>query len=184
MKTRILSIALALILIMLCFPAIAQTDSLKEEKMSNGKKPQSTPIVVTQERILSCGYACDPNDGCIGDDEHWWFAATGDIGPGESYIYVAPEPLCHAYGKIKVIASTRKKGMGQPPLIVTLDVWDTEYQWQNEGVGLACIIPPSGDGHGMKYWMVTVTNTHSRKTATVWIEGYVNGTSWVSNRCP
>ena len=62
-----------------------------------GKKPQPTPIVVTREGILSCGYACDPTDGCVGDDEHWGFAATGDLGPGESFIYEAPEPVSYTH---------------------------------------------------------------------------------------
>ena len=150
-----------------------------------GKKPQPTPIVVTQEGITSCGPACDPNSGCIGMDEVWEFAATGDLGPGESFVYVAAEPNCHAHSKVKVTTNTGKlKGKGQPDLMVTLDVWDTANQWQNEGVGLACIVPPSGDGHGLKYWRATIKNNDPRKTTPVWVAGRVDGTPHGDNRCP
>ena len=148
-------------------------------------KPQYNPVEITQEGITSCGPACNPDSGCIGMDEVWELAASGDLMPGESFVYVAVEPCCHAYSKVKVTANTGKlKGKGQPELMVTLDMWDTTHQWQNEGVGVACMVPPSGDGHGLKHWKVTVTNTNARKTTPVWIAGRVDGTPHGDNRCP
>ena len=164
--TRILLVGLALTLVLL----------------SIGAKPQPTPIQITWEGITSCGWDCNRTDGCIGFDEGWKFIAQGDLGPGESFTYISPEPLCHASTLITAGVAGVK---GKHRLLVTIDVWDTEYSWSDQGIGSACLVPPPGDGQGTKYWSVTVTNAHGHKTVKdIRVYGSAWGVPLATHSCP
>jgi len=134
------------------------------------------------EKMQNCGAECNRTDGCIGFDEAWVFQAHGDLAPGESFTYTPPEPMCHARSKIMAFSYGDK---GKSRLSVTLEVWDTEHSWNAEGMEFACLIPSGGDGHGGKYWRVTITNTHHKKVVRgVWFYGSAQGTPWTSHYCP
>lgn len=156
--------------------------------LSVSAKPSvKNPLHLVRQGISSCGADCNRTDGCTGDDEVWTFLAEGDLAPGQSWTYggteanVTPDPTCHAYGKVEIQTFTRGKKV---LLLVQLEMWDTQYTWSDEGMGYACLIAPSGDGHGLKHWKVTVTNVHHRKTVRDITLGGVNwGTPRVHHTC-
>jgi hypothetical protein len=149
--------------------------------VSVGAKPLPDPMYLIYDNFSACGADCNYEDKCIGADEAWNFQATGNLGRGETYTYISSQPMCHAVSKITVLGFVQR---GRADLLVTLSVWDTQYSWSNEGTQSVCMVIPSGDNHGMKYWQVTITNLGKKEAKNVWLYGLANGTPFSDNACP
>ena len=143
--------------------------------------PRWAPMEVTKEHI-TYGYDADQTDGCMGPDELLDVVAKGNLAPGESYTYSPAEPNCHAF---RIITARANPEHGKADLLVSIDSHDTAYSWHEEAFGYVCFKVPSGDGHGMKSWSITVTNAGNRTARDVIFQGS-NYDAWFypGSTCP